>query len=92
MYFTLTLEECVKYVAVAMFLPPRAQLPVPYTVHAIDHVRKFVSQQCIVILIAEMTSEFIFSRDSLNIIGGQHFRVQFWRAYALEIHKYHTRI
>lgn len=65
------LEERIEYITVAVLLPPCAQLSIPYTVHAIDERRMLITDQCVVILVAQMPFEFIFVGDALHGVGTQ---------------------
>lgn len=86
------LEKRIEYITVAVLLPPCAQLPVPHTVHAIDERRMLVTNQRVVILIAQMSFEFVFIGDVLHLLGTQQIRVQFRFANTLEIDENDTRI
>lgn len=67
MNMSIASKECIEYITVAMLLPPRAQLSIPHTVHAIDERRMFVANQRIVILIAQMPFEFVFAGNALHV-------------------------
>lgn len=86
------LEKRIEYITVAVLLPPCAQLSIPHTVHAIDERRMLVTNQCVVILIAQMSFEFIFIGNVLHLFGRQQISVQFRFASTLEIDENDTRI
>lgn len=86
------LEKRIEYITVTVLLPPSAQLPIPHTVHAIDERRMLVTNQCVVILIAQMSFEFIFVGNSLHILGNQQISVQFRFANTIELDENDARI
>lgn len=86
------LEKRIEYITVAVLLPPRAQLSIPHTVQVIDERRMLVTNQRVVILVAQMSFEFIFIGNVLHLFGSQQIRVQFRFAYTLKIDENYTRI
>lgn len=65
-YRPLTVEIAIKYLTVAVLLPPCAQLAIPHAVQPIDQSRELESHQRVEVLIAQVTLEGILLHHVLD--------------------------
>lgn len=89
---TFAMEKRVKDVAVAVLLPPRAQLSIPHAVQTIDETRMLVAEQRVKVLVAQVTLEVVLAVQSFDVVRPQARLVQLGPPNAVEIEQYDARI
>lgn len=83
--FPFTAEKRIKDVAVSVFFPPRTQLSIPHTVQTINGTRMFVTEQCVKILVSQMTLKMVLAVKTLNVVWPKTRFVQLRPSYSIEV-------
>lgn len=88
----LAVEERIEDLAVAVVLPPGAQLPVPHAVQPIDQAGHIEAEQRVVVLVAQVAAELVLVHQPLDVLLPQHVLEQLRLSDALQIQHDHARI